>query len=226
MSYTLSGNQYGKAEIHIVRIYRDTPRHEIRDITVTTALQGDFADAYLTGDQHEVLPTDTQKNTAFVWAKTHGDGAVEDYALALARHFVDDVEPVHRAQVDVLVDAWQRAVVDGAEHDHTWVKKGPENRTVRVVVEGEGDAPSVTVSGGVSDFVILKSTGSEFHGFLKDEYTTLEETHDRIMATSLVARWRYTSTDVEWDKTRTDVRRILIDRFADVHSLCIQRNME
>ena len=44
---------------------------------------------------------------------------------------------------------------------------------------------------GFSGPVVLKSTGSEFQGFLKDEYTTLAETDDRILATSLVARWRY-----------------------------------
>ena len=45
--------------------------------------------------------------------------------------------------------------------------------------------------GGLKDLVILKSTGSEFAGFLTDPYTVLAQTHDRVMATSLVAQWRF-----------------------------------
>ena len=75
-SIELSGHQYGKAENRVVRIYRDTPRHEIHDINVSTCLRGDFADAYLTGDQSKVLPTDTQKQTAYSYAKEKGLGVL------------------------------------------------------------------------------------------------------------------------------------------------------
>jgi urate oxidase len=81
------------------------------------------------------------------------------------------------------------------------------------------------VVSGLRDLVLLKSTGSEFAGFLTDEYTTLPETHDRIMSTSLVARWRYTDTEADWDKTWADVRRLLLERFATVHSLALQQTL-
>jgi urate oxidase len=213
----LGANQYGKAENRLVRIYRENPRHEIRDVTVSTALRGDFSDAHLAGDQARVLPTDTQKNTCYAFAKEHGLREIEDYALTLARHFVDDVEPVTGATVSVDELGWQRA----QEHDHTWVRTGPEVRTTEVVA----DASGAVVTSGLKDLVLLKSTGSEFAGFLTDEYTTLAETHDRIMSTSLVARWRYTGTDVDWDKTWADVRAILVERFANVHSLALQQTL-
>lgn len=223
--YTLSANQYGKGEIHLVRIYRDTPRHEIRDLTVTTALRGDFADAYLTGDQSKVLPTDTQKNTAFAFAKTHGEGAVEDYAIALGRHFVDSDPFATAADIDVLVDAWDRVVIDGAEHDHTWVKRGPERRTVGVVVTAAGDEQTVAVTGGVVDLVILKSTGSEFHGFHKDAYTTLGETDDRILATALDVSWRFSTAPADWDAAFAAIRTALVSTFATWHSLALQQTL-
>jgi urate oxidase len=223
--YTLSANQYGKAEIHLVRIYRDAPRHEIRDLTVTTTLRGDFADAYITGDQSKVLPTDTQKNTAFAFAKTHGDGAVEDYAVALARHFVDSDPFASGATVEVLVDGWERAVVGGGEHDHTWVKRGPERRTVRVEVAGKGDDQRIDVTGGVADLVILKSTGSEFHGFHTDEYTTLGETDDRILATSIDAAWRFGTFPADWDAAFAAARTALVETFATWHSLALQQTL-
>lgn len=223
--YALSANQYGKAEIHLVRIYRDSPRHEIRDLTVTTTLRGDFADAYLTGDQSKVLPTDTQKNTAFAFAKTHGDGAVEDYAIALARHFAEADPDASDATVDVLVDAWDRVVIDGTEHDHTWVRRGPERRTVRVVAADRGDDTRLEVAGGVVDLVILKSTGSEFRGFQKDAYTTLAETDDRILATSVEASWRFGAFPADWDAAYEAARTALVSTFATWHSLALQQSL-
>ena len=114
MGIVLGPNQYGKAENRVVRIYRDTARHEIRDVNVSTSLRGDFADAHLVGDQSKVLPTDTQKNTCFAYAKEKGIGEVEDYALDLARHFVDDVASVSGARIEVEEYAWERIAVDGA----------------------------------------------------------------------------------------------------------------
>jgi urate oxidase len=218
---TLGGNQYGKAENRLVRIYRETARHEIRDVTVSTALRGDFAAAHLHGDQSSVLPTDTQKNTAYAFAKEHGLRAIEEYALTLARHFVDDVEPVRGARISVDEFAWERVPVGGEGHDHTWVRRGPEVRTTVVDVSGEG----TEVVSGLRDLVLLKSTGSEFAGFLKDRYTTLPETHDRIMSTALVTRWRYGGLGIDWDKTWADVRWILLERFATVHSLALQQTL-
>ena len=217
----LADNQYGKAETRVVRIYRDTDRHEIRDVNVSTALRGDFADAYRSGDQSKVLPTDTQKNTAYAYAKEKGLREIEEYALTLGRHFVADVAPVRGARIEVEEFAWARVEVDGREHDHTWVRNGSEVRTTVVTVEGE----QAWVVSGLRDLVLLKSTGSEFAGFLTDEYTTLPETHDRIMSTSLVARWRYAGTEVNWDKSWADVRRILLERFASVHSLALQQTL-
>lgn len=225
MTYTLTSHQYGKAENHIVRIYRDSPRHEIRDLTVTTAMRGAFEDAYLTGDQSKVLPTDTQKNTAFVYAKQHGGGTVEDYGVALAKHFVDDVEPIHGARVDVVVDDWERVVVDGEEHDHTWVRRGPENRTVTVTVDGKGAEQTVHVGGGIRNLVILKSTGSEFHDFLTDGFTTLEETKDRILATAIDATWEFAATPPDWDVAYAAVRAAVVGTFATLHSLALQQTL-
>ncbi len=221
MSIILGANQYGKAENRLVRIHRETARHEIRDVTVSTALRGDFAAAHLHGDQGAVLPTDTQKNTAYAFAKEHGLRAIEEYALTLARHFVDDVEPVSGARIAVDEFGWERVPVGGEGHAHTWVRRGPEVRTTVVDVSAEG----TEVVSGLRDLVLLKSTGSEFHGFLKDRYTTLPETDDRIMSTALVAEWRYTGLDVDWDKTWADARRIMLEQFATVHSLALQQTL-
>jgi len=225
MSIALGDNQYGKAETRVVRIYRDTERHEIRDLNVSTALRGDFAAAHLDGDQAQVLPTDTQKNTAFAYAKEHGAGAIEDYALALARHFTDDIASVTRARVDVDEYRWERISVNGSGHPHAFVRSGQEIRSAAAVIDAGGPVKAQWVVSGIRDVVLLKSTGSQFTGFLRDRYTTLAEASDRILATSLTARWRYATADVAWDEAFAQVRSILLERFAVPHSRALQQTL-
>jgi urate oxidase len=225
MAIVLGPNRYGKAENRVVRIHRDTPRHEIRDLNVSTALRGDFAAAHTDGDQALVLPTDSQKQTVYAYAKEKAWDSIEEYGLVLARHFVEDIEPVDSARVEIEQFAWERVTVNGEEHDHTWVRRGPEVRTAAVTVQGVGDAQRVWVVGGIKDLTILKSTGSEFHGFLQDPFTVLEPTNDRVMATSLDAGWRFTRTDVDWEAAYASVRRALVETFATLHSLALQQTL-
>lgn len=231
MAIVLGPNQYGKAENRVVRIYRDSPRHEIHDVNVSTSLRGDFAAAHLAGDQGTVLPTDTQKQTAYSYAKEKGLTSIEPYGITLATHFVDDVVPVEGARVEIEEYAWERVTVDGAEHDHTFVRRGQEVRTAAITVEGKGDAQRVWLVGGLKDLTILKTTGSEFHGFLTDPYTVLEPTSDRIMATSLVARWRFTSTDpadwadLDWEGLYAGVKQTMVEVFATLQSLALQQTL-
>ena len=210
----LGDNQYGKSETHVVRVTRQGARHEIKDLNVSVALAGDFADTHLTGDNSKVLPTDTQKNTVFAFAHD-GVGEIEDYAIRLARHFVSDFAPVYRARVHVEEFGWERI------HDHAFVRAGTEKRLAMVTCSDDG----TWVVAGVSDLVVLKSTGSEFHGYIRDRYTTLPETHDRIMATSLTARWRFRDAQAEWARSYAEVRRLLLDTFASKHSLSLQQTL-
>src|SRR5215469_15734213 len=230
MTIELGRNQYGKAETRVVRVYRgDRARHEIRDLNVSTLLRGDFGDAHLRGDQARVLPTDSQKNACFALAKEKGVGEIEDYALDLARHFVYDIAPVAAARVEVEEYRWERVTVAGQPHPHTFKRTSDEVRTTAVTVPGitrKGGPLGAWVVSGLKDLVVLKSTGSEFSGFLKDRYTTLAETSDRILATSLTARWRYGGwRPKSWDEAYEQVRQVLLERFATLHSLALQQTL-
>ncbi|WP_291049926.1 factor-independent urate hydroxylase [Herbiconiux sp.] len=230
MAIVLGPHQYGKAENRIVRIYRDSPRHEIHDVNVSTALRGSFDAAHLVGDQSSVLPTDTQKQTAYSYAKEKGLTSIESYGLTLARHFVDDVEPVSGARIEIEEYAWERAVVGGSEHDFTFVRKGQEVRTAAITIEGKGSEQQTWIIGGFKELVLLKTTGSEFSDFLEDSYTLLQPTNDRIMATSLVAQWRFTSpdgswADLDWEATYTGIKQTMIEVFATLHSLALQQTL-
>jgi urate oxidase len=222
MGIVLGPNRYGKAECRVVRIVRDTPRHEIRDLTVSTALRGDFAAAHVAGDQSGVLPTDTQKNTAFAYAKQHGISSPEDYALALARRLLEATPAATGATIRVDEHAWDRIPVDGAGHDHAFQRRGGEVRTTEVDLTAE----AARVVSGLTDLVVLKSTGSEFKGFLADDYTTLPEADDRILATSLTATWRYADgAEVDWNATYDAVRTLLLSTFATTYSHALQETL-
>ena len=222
MGVVLGPNQYGKAENRVVRIYRDTDRHEIRDLNVSTSLRGDFADAHVTGDQAHVLPTDTQKNTAFAYAKKHGITSPEDYAVALGTRLLEATPAATGSRVDVEEYAWDRITVGGAGHDHAFVRRGGEVRTTSVDVTTNG----ATVASGLTDLVVLKSTGSEFKEFLRDEYTTLPDADDRILATSLTARWRYVQRgDLDWNGRYDEIRSTMLEYFATTYSRALQETL-
>ncbi|MDQ2846728.1 MAG: urate oxidase [Actinomycetota bacterium] len=225
MSIVLGPNQYGKAENRVVRVYRDTARHEIRDLNVTTELRGDFTDAHVTGDQAKVLPTDTQKNTAFAFAKEKGIGTIEEYAITLGSQLIDTAESSAGVRVEVEEYGWDRIEVGGQGHDHAFTRTGGAIRNTVVNIDGRGDDRRVHVVSGLSGLVIAKTTESEFNGFLRDKYTTLADTDDRILATSLVARWRYNHPDVDYDASFAATRQLLLQTFATTHSYALQQSL-
>ncbi|WP_369140298.1 factor-independent urate hydroxylase [Modestobacter versicolor] len=220
MAIVLGPNQYGKAEVRVVAVDRSTPRHSLVDLNVSSALRGDFAAAHTSGDNAHVLTTDAQKNTVFAFARD-GVGSPEEFGLRLARHFAGSYDWVSGARVAVESYGWDRITVGGTPHDHAFSRNGGEVRTAVVTVDGD----DVHVLAGLTDLVVLKSTGSEFWGFPRDRYTTLPETTDRILATAVTARWRYTGTDVDWDAAYAAVRTTLLETFAGTHSLALQQTL-
>ncbi|WP_409490257.1 factor-independent urate hydroxylase [Amycolatopsis sp. cmx-11-12] len=217
MAITLGPNQYGKAEVRLVTVQREGAVHHLKDLTVSTSLRGDLAATHLTGDNADVVATDTQKNTVYAFAKEAPVGEIEDFALRLGRHFVESFEHISGARVLIDEHGWNR--ISG--HDHAFSQAGSEKRTTAVTIQ---DGQAWVVS-GLDDLVVLKSTGSEFHGFPRDEYTTLAETNDRILATAVTARWRYQGDGIDWAASHAEVRRILLETFADKHSLSLQQTL-
>ncbi|GAA3636723.1 urate oxidase [Microbacterium awajiense] len=226
VSVSLGANKYGKAENRVVRIYRDTPRHEIVDLNVSSQLRGAaLAESYLTGDNSVVVATDTQKNTAFAFAKQFGVPSAEEYLLALSRHFTSSFDWIEGGLWQAEQYEWERILIDGAAHDHSFVRKGQGTRLASVqVIDG-----ATHVTGGVKDLVVLKSTGSEFAGFPRDTYTTLVETDDRIMATSVTGRWRFlpeaVDAGIDYNGLYSEVSEVLLATFASVHSLALQQTL-
>lgn len=221
MSIVLGDNRYGKAETRLLRLTRGGGRHEIRDLSVSVALAGDFEAVHIRGDNTNVLPTDTQKNTVYAFAKEAPVGEIEEFALRLARHFVRTCEPVRQASVHVEEYPWAHVQVDGAPHPYTFVRSSAERRLTEVTCDGE----EARAASGLADLVVLRSAGSEFWGFARDHYTTLEETHDRILATAVNARWRFSVLDVRWAESFAKARQALLEGFALHRSLSLQQTL-
>lgn len=221
MSIKLGPNRYGKAETHVVSVTKNGGVHDIRDLNVGVALSGDMDDVHLTGDNGAVLTTDTQKNTVFAFAKEHGITSPEAFGVLLARHFVDSQPTIHHARVSIEEYAWERIVLDASTDQHSFVRSGQEVRTARVHYDGE----NAWVVAGLQGLVVLNSTGSEFHGYLKDKYTTLKEAYDRVLATEVNAEWRFIGEPSDWDKTYREAKRALLEAFAETYSYSLQQSL-
>ena len=220
MSFVLGPNQYGKAEVRVVAVDRSRPQHALVDLNVSSSLRGDFAASHTEGDNAHVLATDTQKNTVMAFARD-GVGSPEEFGLRLARHFAGAYPWITGARVAVESYGWSHIAVGGQPHDTAFRRDGGEVRTAVVTVDGDG----THVLAGLTDLVLLKTTGSEFWGFPRDRYTTLAETRERILATAVTARWRYASVDLAFDDCFAAVRTALLEAFATTHSLALQQTL-
>lgn len=210
----LGPNRYGKAETRVVRVVRSPDGDVLRDRNVSTSLSGDLEAVHTEGDNAHVLATDTQKNTVNAFAQRLGDLEPEAFGIALAAHFV--AGPITRARVAIAEYGWTRL------GPHSFQRRGGATRTARVVHDAAA-GPSVVA--GVTDLVLLNTTNSEFWGFPRDEYTTLAETRDRILATQVTADWRYRSTDVDWAGAYDAARAALLAAFTETYSYSLQQTL-
>jgi urate oxidase len=217
MTAELGPNRYGKSAIRLVRVDRSAGGDRIRDLTVAIALEGDFAASYVDGDNSLVVATDTMKNTAYALAAEHLTGAIETYAAALGRHFLEDSQ-VSTVTVSIDEFAWRPigSAPDAFTRDRT------STRTCVVAMWRDG----LTVDAGIADLVVMKTSKSAFSGFPRDEYTTLAETDDRLLATKVSAVWRYLDgVSVDYDASFEAVSRTLLDVFADHFSVSVQASI-
>jgi len=216
----LGANRYGKAAIRVVRVLRGDDGDRLRDLTVAIALEGDFEGAHTDGDNSLVIATDTMKNTAYAFAKDHLDGSIEAYGRAFAEHFLAEPQ-VDTATVNIRAHQWRAIDVAGARAPGAFVRGGEATRVATVAASRGGTA----VEAGVEDLIVMKTRRSAFSGFPRDEYTTLAETDDRLMATKVTAIWRYGAPDLDFDATFEAVRSTLLEVFADHDSPSVQTSI-
>lgn len=224
MAITLSQNSYGKSSVRVAKVTRHADRHDFKEITVNVQLTGAFENVYRDGDNSLVLPTDTMKNTVYALAKTHPCLTIEEFGLELARHFLEHNPQIARVNIELLETLWQRiaAGAPGREipHPHAFTRVS-EKGTCRIAQ----NRSALSITSGLKDLVLLKTTDSGFSNFRRDQFTTLPETDDRIMATSLEAEWLYAGAANDFNLCRGVIRQSLIETFAQHRSLSVQHTL-
>ena len=222
MPAKLVQNNYGKSRVRLMKVERHGNHHDLQNLNIKIALEGDFDEIHTVGDNSKCLPTDTMKNTVYALAaQTEGIEEIESFGLRLADHFLKNNEQVSGVSIDIIEHKYTRIPVNGRDHDHSFTNSGGEKRTT--FIEATRNARSV--ESGLEDLTVIKTTKSGFAGFKKDEYTFLPETDDRIFCTSVKARWRYASPDVATEQLWKGVRQTILDKFATHDSLSVQHTL-
>ncbi len=215
MPVELIGNGYGKSAVRLVTVRRHQEKNELKDITVAIRLEGDFGSAYSEGDNSRVLPTDTMKNTVYAFAAEHPFDDIETFGLLLSDHFLRESPPAASARVELTEHLWERL------DPHSFRRSGGERRTAVVTRTRDG----VCVTAGIEDLVVMKTSRSAFEGFPRDRFTTLPETPDRLLATSVSATWVYARQDLPFGELWLEVRRRLLEAFAEHDSRSVQHTL-
>ena len=210
----LAADTYGKSRVRLIKLARRADRHDLKEITFQILFRGDFASCYETGDNSKILPTDTIKNTVYALARKHDVVAIEEFAQRLIEHFFANNPQVSEIRVDMTEHLWSRVAAAAFTRD-------AEKRTSVVA----GTRSGLTIDAGLDDLVILKSSGSGFEGYIKDPYTTLKETSDRIFATAVRAVWRYTAGEIEFNGSWERIRKTIVDTFAGHESRSVQHTL-
>ena len=212
---------YGKSRVRLVQVARHGDRHDLSDLNIAIRFEGDYDASYTGGDNSAVLPTDTMKNTVYALAARAGIQEPEAFGLTLAEHFLQRNPRVSGVRIDLSSRTWERIQLGGREDGHSFIGRGPDLRTASV----DASRTRTAITAGVSDLLILKSSRSAFTNFMRDEFTTLPETTDRLLATSLSATWRYRSSDVAFGSVWKSVRQALLESFAAHESASVQHTM-
>ena len=225
-AYSLGENRYGKSRIRLVTVRRGPERHQVRDLTVAVALEGEFDAVHTHGDNAGVIATDTMKNTVYALARDRLTGSPEAFGLELARHFAG-YEACSLAIIDIAEHGWSPVGVDGHEAPDAFVRSGDLTRLARVSIDRVGSA---RVEAGVDDLTVMKTTKSGFSGFDRDRYTTLPDVDDRLMATKVRATWGYDPRIVagdsfDFDAAWTSAKSSLLHSLAEHFSPSVQASI-
>lgn len=216
----LLANRYGKGRVRVLKVLRDGATHRIKDLNIHVMLEGDLETSYTAGDNSKVVPTDTIKNTINALSKEHLGDQIERFGLALGKHFLRFPQ-VRRVTVEMLERDWHRLEVNGKPHGHSF-KAGGESRMFARVTSTRDKQ---TVHSGIRDLIILKSTGSGFAGYPRDEFTTLKETTDRILATSFSATWDFAKDPGDYRVANSAIMAAMLEMFAENYSPSAQTTL-
>ena len=218
---TLLSKAYGKGRVRVMRIHRTDGRQEVRELSVQAMLEGDFAAAFTHADNSTSLCTDTVKNVVNIVAREELATGAEDFCAAVAKRLLQRYDSVEKAIVTGHETVWNRLAIDGAPHPHAFTLEGNGKPFAKVAMTAAGSV----VESGVSGFTFLKSTQSGWAGYIKEPYTTLVETDDRICATAMEASWRWRLRPADYVASNALILSTMLKVFAVTYSHSVQDSL-
>jgi len=208
----LGRHQHGKSRVRVARVWREpSGRNVFAEYEVKTTLLSAMEHAYVAGSNEGMTATDTQKNMVYYVAQQLEQGAaIEEFALALGRKFVSEYPLVSTAIIEIDQKPWVRASVSGSQHNHGFAFAGTEIRTTKVEVHRTG---KYDIQSGFKELRVCKTTQSGYEGYLRDQYTLLPETRERLLASSVTCTWRYYSVANAFDEEYEKIREAALTQF-------------
>jgi urate oxidase len=214
-------NRYGKGRVRVMRIHRDGERHEVSQLSIKAMVEGDFARTYTEADNSDSVSTDTIKNIVNIVARENTGLCPEEFCQVLAKKYLYLYPQVARVIVTAHETRWNRLSFDGKPHPHSFVLDGNGKPTVEVTTTREGS----TLTSGIDGFTFLKSTQSGWANYLKDAYTTLPETNDRMCATAMVASWKWSAKPKHYPASNAKILATVLEVFGVTYSASVQDSL-
>ncbi len=214
-------NAYGKSRVRVSKLTRMNDRHVFKEVCVDIQLRGDFERTYTVGDNSQVVATDSMKNMVYVLASQHPLDNIESFGQFMVEHYLKTYKQISGVTVRLVEELWQRIVIDGKAHAHSFFGAGPEKRVAEITANRDG----MTIKSGIEGLKLVKTTDSEFWGFVRDEHTTLPDVKDRIFGTSVTSYWHYQAAKPDFQAAYDAVRKAILECFATHHSLAVQHTI-
>lgn len=234
----LSSARYGKEKVRVFRVIRKAQWHEVVEYTVSVLLEGEIHSSYTHADNTVVVATDSMKNTVNVFAKTSPYVLIPElFALHLGLHFISTYKHINQSNINIISHRWTRIPISEKPHPHAFSRDGNDVIQVEAVVrKSTSDTLAATIRSGMKDLLVLKTTGSSFENFIRDEWTTLPEASDRILSTSIECWYNIdlpTSLELEslpklsidFPALSKSVRAITLETFASDESASVQATL-
>lgn len=220
-------NYYGKGDVIVYRLNRDgkTPpgKSPVFGANVLMLIYGDaFWQTYETGDNTGLIATDSMKN--FIQRETLNFAGydLESYAHFLAAKFLETYTHVEGVQLTATEIPYQ-GIVDGSV---AFAPGGPDRATARIELRRTGAMLEIVEArSGVEGFRLLRLGGSAFHGFVRDQYTTLPDIHNRPLHMWLALDWTYDDSSAAFNDgaVTAQVRALVHQTFHAFESGSIQQ---
>ena len=214
-------NKYGKGRVRVMRLHRDGDKHEVSQLNVKAMLEGDFARAYTDADNSTSVSTDTIKNVVNIVARENTGLGTEEFCQVLAKKYLDSYPQVSSVAITAHETKWSRLSFGGKPHPYSFILDSNGKPFVEVSATRQGS----TMVSGIEGFTFMKATQSGWENYVKDPYTTIKETNDRICATSMVASWKWSGKPASYPAANAKILTTALEVFSTTYSSSVQDSL-